>query len=296
MLSKSNFLNRSIVLVLWTLSGLALSQTATSPVVRSGYAPVNGLNLYFEIHGTGQPLVLIHGGLGTSSMFSEIMPALSQNRQVITLDLQGHGRTADIDRPITYEAMADDVAGLIRYLNLNRADVMGYSLGGEVALRTAIQHPDLVRKLIVVSATFRRDGWYPELLAPMTAMSAETAVKLQHSPMYVAYTKVAPRPQDWGKLNAKIGAMFRNDYDWSSEVAAIKAPTLLIFGDTDYIRPAHLVQFFELLGGGKYSGLDGSDASSARLAIIPNMTHSRIFSAPQLAPIANAFLDATPHQ
>jgi pimeloyl-ACP methyl ester carboxylesterase len=295
MLPKSNFLTSSAILVL-TLSSLSLAQTTPIPPVRTGYAPVNGLNLYYEIHGSGAPLILIHGGLGTASMFTEIMPALSQNRQVITLDLQGHGRTADIDRPITCEAMADDVAALIRYLKLDRADVMGYSLGGQVALRTAIQHPDLVRKLVIVSATFRRDGWYPELLVPMMAMSAQTAVKLQQSPIYVAYIKVAPRPQDWGRLNAKIGAMFRTDYDWSAEVAAIKAPTLLIFGDTDYIRPEHVLQFFELLGGGKYSGLDGSEAADTRLAILPNMTHSRIFAAPQLAPIANAFLDATPHK
>ena len=143
----------TIVAVLAT-SSLAPAQLTTSKTVKTGYAPVNGLRMYYEIHGTGKPLILIHGGAGSTANFTEIMPLLSNSRQVIAVDLQAHGRTADIDRPLSYEAMADDIAALIKYLGLEKADVMGYSLGGGVALRTAIQHPDLVRKLVVVSTTF----------------------------------------------------------------------------------------------------------------------------------------------
>ena len=138
--------------------GAVAPALAVGEAARTGYAPVNGLKLYYEVYGAGEPLVLLHGGVGAIEMFADVLPALSKTRQVIGVDLQGHGRTADIDRPLRLEAMAEDVAGLMKHLGIGKADVMGYSLGGEVALRTAIQHPDLVRKLIVVSATFKREG------------------------------------------------------------------------------------------------------------------------------------------
>lgn len=273
----------------WRASVIAGAQTVE---VRSGYATVNGLNMYYEIHGTGQPLVLIHGGLGTTGMFGEIMPALSGNREVITVDLQGHGRTADIDRPMSFKASADDIVALMRYLKIEKADVMGYSLGGGVALRTAIEHPDAVRKLVVVSAPFRRDGWYPEIVTGMTSFDARTAEQLKQTPMYQAYKQVAPRPEEWSKFVTELGAWARHDYDWSSDVAKIKLPMLLAFGDADAVRTAHAVQFFELLGGGKRDGgWDGSGRSNARLAILPGLTHYTIFSSPLLVSVVTQFLD-----
>ena len=257
------------------------------------YADINGLKMYYEIHGTGEPLVLIHGGLGSTGMFDPIMPALSKGREVIAVDLQAHGRTADIDRPMSFEAMADDVAGLIRYLKMEKADVMGYSVGGEVALRVAIQHPDIVRKLVIVSAAFRRDGWYPENVAGMTQMGPATAAQMKQTPMYQSYSQIAPRPEDWTVLHTKLGEMFRKDYDWSSEVQNIHTPTLLVFGDADAVRTAHAVEFFELLGGGrKDAGWDGSGMSTARLAILPGVTHYTIFASSAVAQTVTPFLDA----
>jgi pimeloyl-ACP methyl ester carboxylesterase len=277
--------------MLMALSALALAQAGTTVAGKSGYAPVDGLKMYYEIQGAGKPLILVHGGLGSTDTFRDILPSLAQNRRVIALDLQAHGRTADIDRPLSYEAMADDVAALIRYLKLDKADVMGYSVGGEVALRTAIQHPDEVRKLIVVSAAFRRDGWYPEILAQMTKMGSAGSETFERSPMYQSYKRIAPRPEDWPLLVGKLGEMFRKDYDWSKDVREIRLPVLLVFGDADAVRTEHAVQFFELLGGGKQDGA-GSGISGARLAILPGRTHYDVVSSPELVSTVVTFLDS----
>jgi pimeloyl-ACP methyl ester carboxylesterase len=189
--------------------------------------------------------------------------------------------------------MADDIAALIHYLKIGKADVMGFSVGGEVALRIAIQHPEVTRKLAIVSAAFRRDGWYPEIVAGMSQMGANTAQQMRQTPMYQTYAKVAPRPEDWPVLCTKLGVMFRQDYDWSNDVSKIQIPVLLAFGDADAVRTPHAVQFFELLGGGKKDGgWDGSGISNARLTILPGVTHYTIFSSPLLASIATQFLDA----
>jgi pimeloyl-ACP methyl ester carboxylesterase len=170
---------------------------------------------------------------------------------------------------------------------------MGYSLGGGVALRTAVQHPDLVRKLVVVSATFKPDGWYPEILAAMAQSGPATAEQMKQTPLYSTYARIAPKPGDWPVMFTKLGELLRQDYDWSKDVAAIKAPTLLVFGDADAVRTAHAVLFFELLGGGKKdAGWDGSGMSNARLAILPGVTHYTMFSSPALASTVTPFLDA----
>ncbi len=266
---------------------------ATNKDARGGYASVNGLNLYFEIHGAGEPLILLHGGVGAIQMFGEVLPSLAQNRQVVAVDLQAHGRTADIDRELRFELMAGDIAALIKHLGLEEADVMGYSLGGGVALRTAIQHPEVVRKLVLVSTPFKRDGWYPEILAGMGQMGPQVAEPMKQTPMYQLYASIAPKPEDWPVLLTRLGDLLRQDYDWSNEVAAIKAPTLIVVGDADSVRTAHAVAFFELLGGGKVDGgWDGSGMSNARLAILPAMTHYNIYSSPQLSAVVAAFLDA----
>ncbi len=266
---------------------------ATIKESKGSYAPVNGLNMYYEIHGIGQPLVLLHGGVGAIEMFGEVLPLLAEGRQVIAVDLQAHGRTADIDRPLSYEQMADDIGALIKHLGFEKADVMGYSLGGGVALRTALQHPEVVKKLVIVSTPFKRDGWYPEVLAGMGQMGPEAAEPMKQTPMYQLYASVAPKPEDWPVLLTKLGQLLRQDYDWSKDVAAIKAPTMIVVGDADSVRTAHAVQFFELLGGGKAdAGWDGSGMSKARLAILPATTHYNIFSSPTLASTVTPFLDA----
>lgn len=259
---------------------------------QTGYAAVNGLNMYYEIHGTGQPLVLLHGGFGLTGMFGEVLSLLAENRQVIAVDLQGHGRTADIDRPLRFELMSDDIAALIRHLGLKQASLMGYSLGGAVALRTAIQHPDLVRKLVVVSTPHKRAGWYPDMVAAMEQMSAAAAAFMLETPMYHSYVSVAPKPEDFPVLVDKMGDLLRQHYDWSEEVAALRMPTMLVFGDADSLPPAQAAQFFELLGGGKRDGgWDRSGMTIHRLAILPGTTHYDIFSSPVLASIVIPFLN-----
>ncbi len=257
------------------------------------YAKVNGLNLYYETYGAGQPLVLLHGGLGDIGMFAQLVPALAGSRQVIGVELQAHGHTADIDRPLSFEHMADDIAALLKHLKLEQADLLGYSLGGGVALQTAVRHPELVRKLVVVSAPCRSDGWYPEGRAGMGSMNAEIAKTWVGSPMHQAYAAIAPRPDDWPALVGKLGQLLRQDYDWSSAVAALKTPTLIAVGDADGVRTAHAVEFFELLGGGQRdAGWDGSGMPNARLAILPATTHYDILNSPLLAPSVTTFLDA----
>jgi pimeloyl-ACP methyl ester carboxylesterase len=256
------------------------------------YADVNGLHLYYEIHGKGRPLVLLHGGLGAGSMFGPNLPALAKGRQVILVDLQGHGRTADIDRPISVELMADDIAALLAHLGIPRADIMGYSLGGGVALQTAIKHPEVVNKLVMVSTVFRRNGFYPDILAMQGQVTAAAAEGMKQTPMYQLYSSIAPRPQDWARLLGKIGETMKQDFDFSRQIAGITAPTLIVAGDADIFPPSHAVEMFALLGGGQRDGgWDGSGQPKSRLAILPGLTHYTIFSAPALAASAIPFLD-----
>lgn len=265
----------------------------TNTTAQTGYAPVNGLNLYYEIYGTGEPLILLHGGMGSVEMFSEILPQLAAGRQVIGVDLQAHGRTADSDRPLRFELMADDIGALIKHLGIEKADVMGYSLGGGAALRTAIQYPAVVRKLVVISTAYKRANWYPEVLAGMEQMGPHLAEPFKQSPTYQLYAKIAPKLDDWPVLLTKLGDLLRQDYDWTNEVAALPMATMLVFGDADSLPPAQIAQFFGLLGGGqKDAGWDGSNMPTARLAILPGMTHYNILSSPLLAPSVLPFLDA----
>lgn len=257
------------------------------------YVKIKDLNMYYEIHGEGQPLILLHGGLGTIGMIEPILPSLAQSRQVIAVELQAHGHTADIDRPLSFELMADDIAALIKHLGFEKADILGYSLGGGVALQTEIRHPAVVRKLVVVSAPCKRDGWYPEVLVGQAAVNAEAAKTWVGSPMQQAYASVAPKPEAWPALADKLGDLLRRDYDWSAGVAAFKGPTMIVVGDADGVRTAHAVEFFELLGGGKAdAGWDGSGMSNARLAILPATTHYNIIFSPVLASTVISFLDA----
>jgi pimeloyl-ACP methyl ester carboxylesterase len=256
------------------------------------YADVNGIKLYYEIHGSGRPVILLHGGLGAIEMFGPNLPALAKGPQVNAVDLQGHWRTADIERPIRVEQMADDIAALITHLKLERADVMGYSLGGGVALQTAIRHPEVVGKLVVVSTPFRRNAFYPEILAQQGQVSAAAAEAMKQTPMYQMYSSIAPRPEDWPRLLGKIGETMKKDFDFSKEIAAIKATTLIVAADADIFPPAHAVELFGLLGGGQRDGgWDGSGRPKSRLAILPGLTHYTIFSDPALAVTVIPFLD-----
>jgi pimeloyl-ACP methyl ester carboxylesterase len=256
------------------------------------HADVNGVSLYYEEHGAGEPLVLLHGGLSAGEMFAPILPALSAGRRVIVVDLQGHGHTADVDRPLRPELLADDVAALVGHLGLERADVMGYSLGGAVALRTAIQHPGRVRRLVVVSVAFARAGSHPEVLAAMEQMSAAAAEMMRGSPPHEVYARTAPRPEDWPVLVGKTSDLLKVDYDWTAEAERLEPPTMLVYADADSVRPGHIVEVFGLLGGGlRDAGWDGAHRPVARLAVLPGTTHYDVFLSPLLAPAVVPFLD-----
>ena len=256
------------------------------------YADVNGIALYYEIHGAGRPLVLLHGGLGAIEMFGPNLPALARGHQVIAVDLQGHGRTADVDRPLSIELMGDDIAALIVHLGLQRPDIMGYSLGGGVALQTAVRHPKVVGKLVVASAPFRRNAFYPEILAQQAFVSGDMAEAMKETPMYQLYSSIAPRPEDFPRLLTKIGEAMKVDFDFSKEIASLKIPTMVVAADADIFPPAHAVEMFELLGGGlRDGGWDGSARPKSRLAILPGLTHYTLFSDPALAATVIPFLD-----
>jgi pimeloyl-ACP methyl ester carboxylesterase len=258
----------------------------------TGTAKVNGLSMYYEVHGEGAPLVMLHGGLGGIFMFDAILPLLAKTRQVIAVELRGHGRTADIDRPIRYESMGDDIAALIEARGLKQADVMGYSLGAGAALQAAIRHPDKVRKAVILSTPFKRKGWYPEVLAQMEQMGPASAEMMKASPLYQIYARNAPRPEDWVTLVTKVSDLLRQDYDWSKEIAALKTPLLLACADADSFPPSHMAEFYALLGGGKSdAGWDGAARPVSRLAVIPGATHYNVAEKPVLAELVLSFLD-----
>jgi pimeloyl-ACP methyl ester carboxylesterase len=242
---------------------------------QSHYAQLGDLRMYYEIHGSGKPLVLLGGGFMTVEAMGQVLEPLSQSRQVIAAELQGHGHTDDIDdRPLSYMAMADDIAALIKSLGLERADIFGYSLGGGVALQTAIRHPEVVKKLALLSAPCQRQGWYPEVLAGMASMSSGPA--LFPPPAFVD----------------KMRQLLSEEYDWTEDVVQLKTPILIIVGDADSVRLAHAVEMFGLLGGGKHDGATGGRPPS-RLAVIPDATHFTVLVRTDLLlPMVLPFLDS----
>jgi len=266
--------------------------TAMPTPAASGYAPTNGVEVYYASYGEGSPIVLLHGGLMSGSSWSPILETLSENHEVVTIDLQGHGHTLPFDRPMSFEAMADDVAGVIDYLKLGEAAVIGYSMGATTALRLAIQHPDKVSKLVHVSAPYNfAEGWHDYNYQGMHAMSAALADGMKGSPMHDTYLAEAPDPGNFPVLLDKVGDMMRAGFDYSSEVKTLQMPTMLVYADWDAIRTSHAARFFELLGGGlQDAGWDGANMNQNRLAILPGLTHYTMIS-PQLAATALGFID-----
>ncbi len=259
--------------------------------MESGYVPVNGLEMYYEIYGMGLPLVLLHGNLSTiGTSFGKVLPALAATRRVIAVEQQGHGHTADIDRPFGIGQWAQDTAALLRHLKIEQADFFGYSSGGAVALEIALHSPSLVRKLVFAGGTsYRRDGFYPELLAAGKDMKPDN---LDGSPFQQEYVRVAPHPENWHQLVAKVAEFDRTIADRPREaMASLKPPALLIIGDSDIVRPEHVVEMFRLLGGGVAGDLVGLPRS--QLAMLPGTTHVTLVDrAEWLTSMILAFLDA----
>ncbi len=271
------------------------SASRASETQRTGqYADVNGIHVYYETKGEGRPLILLHGGLGSGEMFEPLLPALSEGHQLILVDLQGHGRTADIDRPIDVRLMADDIAALIGHLGLEKPDLLGYSLGGGVALFTAVQHPELVGRLIVVSVNIRRQAIYAEMLGQQLQVRAAAAEALKNTPMYELYARVAPRPEDFPRLLDKMGQAMARDFDFSEEVRGLQVPTLFAVADADMFPPSHAVEVWELLGGGQRDGGwqgEGRPEGGHALVILPGRTHYDGLWSPVLLAAALEFLD-----
>jgi pimeloyl-ACP methyl ester carboxylesterase len=232
---------------------------------RTGYAPVNGLSMYYEILGEGPPLLLLHGAYMTIDMLGPILPGLAETRQVIVPEQQGHGRTADVDRPLTYEGMADDAAGLLRHLGIDRADVVGYSMGGGAALQLAIRHPTLVRKLVAASVSYTSGGTHDALLEMAPTITPEL---FAGSPMEAAYLSTAPNPGDFPRLVEKLTRLDTTEYAWpEDDIRGIAAPTMIVVGDSDAVRLEHALEFFRLRGGGVMGDLQGMPDS--QLAVLP---------------------------
>jgi pimeloyl-ACP methyl ester carboxylesterase len=272
--------------------------TQTTGTTGTGaYAAINGINLYYEIHGQGRPLILLHGGLGSGEMFGPTLPTLAEKHQVILPDLQGHGRTADIDRPIDPRLMADDIAALIDDLGLEKPDIVGYSLGGGVAFFTASKYPEKVGKLVMAAAHVRRDAIPAEMLAQQGQVNAASAEFLKDTPMYELYNRVAPRPEDFPRLLDKMGESMAKDFDLSEELRAIQVPTLIVAADADMAPPSHYVEMFKLLDGGLRDGGwmgEGRPKGGHALAIVPGATHYNLAISPLFAAVVLDFLEDKP--
>lgn len=254
-----------------------------------GRVKVNDVELYYEVHGDGPPVIMLHGGVTPSEMFGAPLAEMAKAHKVVALHTRGHGLSEDSSRPWSFESFADDVAAVMGHLGISKASVMGYSSGALVAMQTAIHHPQLVDKMVVISAAFRSDGYYPEVLeafAQMPSAAPMIATEVSKSPLASLYPSV-----NWETVFRKTGELANKRFDWSASVAAIKAPTLLLFADADAMRPEHVVEFYKLLGGGQRdAGVDGSLRSPNRLAIIPNTTHMTLLGSPAVTQFASAFL------
>lgn len=261
--------------------------TGMTTTPETGYASINGLELYYEIHGEGEPLVVLHGAYMTIETMGALIPELAKTRQVIAVETQGHGHTLDIDQPLSYEQMADDVAGLLTHLNIVETDVFGYSMGGGTALQLAVRHPEHVRKLIVASGSYKTEGIYPEVLAGLDSVTPEMFAG-------TPFEDAAARPEDFPELVRKLVDLDATPQAWPTEdMRGITSPALLIIGDADIIRPEHTVELFRLLGGGVPGDLTG--LPKARLAVLPGTTHITVMNRTAwLLPMINEFLDAAP--
>ncbi len=263
-----------------------------TPPSKSGRVTANGIDYYYEIHGEGEPLLVLHGGLGSINLFGPSPTLLAAGRQVIAVDLHGHGRTPLGDRPISLVDMGDDMAVLLVQLGYRQVDVMGYSLGGGVTFRLAVQHPRMVRRLVLVSTGFSQDGFYAEMLPQQAQVGSAIADQMKATPLYAAYAAVAPRPEDFPRLLDRMGEAMRQPYDYSEDVKTLRMPVMLVYGDSDMFRPEHIVEFYHLLGGGlRDAGWQRETMSRNRLAIIPDQTHYDIFASAALVPTVLPFLN-----
>lgn len=272
-----------------------VSTTQRTPEKKSGHLAVNGVSYYYELHGSGEPVLLLHGGLMSIDTLGPVLATLAETRQVIAVDLHGHGRSSLGERKISAVDMGDDMAVIIAKLGFGQVDAVGYSLGGAVAFRLAVQHPESVRRLVLVSAAFSTEGFYPEMLPLQQQVSSAAMPMMKNTPMYQLYVKVAPHPEQFPVLLDRIGDFMRQRYDWSADLEKLSMPTLLVWGDSDMIRPEHMVEAYKRIGGGQRdAGWQRENMSKNRLAILPNVTHYDMFQSPALVPTVLPFIDGYP--
>ncbi|NNC29873.1 alpha/beta fold hydrolase [Longimicrobium terrae] len=269
------------------------AQTTTAPApARSGHIQANGVSYYYQVYGQGEPVLLLHGGLGQIEMFGPVLRMLARGRQVIGVDLHGHGRTRLGSRPINLVDQGDDMATIVRELGFAQVDVMGYSMGAGVAFQFGARHPEMVRRLVLVSGSYAQDGFYPEMLPQQAMVSGAMAEQMKDTPMYQSYRAVAPDPAEFPLLLDRMGDYIRAPFDWSADVPKLTMPVMLVYGDGDMFRPEHVIRFYQMLGGGlKDAGWGRETMSRNRLAILPDLTHYEIFSAPVLATTVLPFLN-----
>lgn len=255
----------------------------------SGYAEVNGLKMYYEVYGDGKPIVLIHGSyMNIPLNWSHIIPLMAKDRKVIVAEMQGHGRTKDIARALSYEGMADDVSGLLKHLKIDSADILGYSMGGGVAFQFAVRHPEQVRRLVVLSGTYTHDGWWPDVEAMYSTFTADM---FKGTPIQKQYDSLGNDPAQFEEYVKKVISIDLKPYDWSNDVKKIQAPMFMAIGDADGVRYEHALELFKAKGGGKMGDINGLPKS--RLAIIPGTTHiGMIQRTDWLIPMITDFLDS----
>lgn len=265
-----------------------------------GYADVNGLKMYYEVYlptgqagGKGKPIVLLHGSFMNIPLnWGHIIPLMAKDRKVIVAEMQGHGRTKDISRKISYEAMADDVSELLKYLRTDSADILGYSMGGGIAFQFAVRHPEQVRRLVVLSGTYSHDGWWPDVEALFATINADM---FKGSPIQKQYDSLGNDPAHFPEFVKKVISIDLKPYDWSKEVKNIKAPIFMAIGDADGVRYDHALELFSAKGGGKMGDIHGLPKS--RLAILPGTTHIGMMQRMDwLLPMINDFLDSDLNQ
>lgn len=271
---------------------MAITDLAAQPRPTTGYAPVNGLKMYYEIHGRGEPVVLLHGAFMTiTTNWDGWIGELTKTRKVIAIEMQGHGRTADTRREFSSDHLADDVAALLGHLGIPRADVIGYSMGGGVAMRVAVRHPDRVRKVVVISSPFRRDGVIPEGQDALRNLTAEV---FKGSPIESEYRRLSPTPDQFARFVERMVAANNNGIDLTADqLRATTAPMFFIHGDAEGIRLDHVAEMFRLKGGEVHG--DMRPRSASRLAVLPNTTHVTLMDRMStIVPMVNDFLDAKP--
>ncbi|HEV7645477.1 MAG TPA: alpha/beta hydrolase [Pyrinomonadaceae bacterium] len=270
----------------------AAKVTAANPDIKpaeTGYADVNGLKMYYEVYGEGKPIVLLHGSFMSIPLnWSKFIPMLAKDRKVIVTEMQGHGRTRDIEREISFEGMADDVSGLLKHLKIDSADILGYSMGGGVAFQVAVRHPEQVRRLVILSGAYAHDGWWPDTEAAFAKMNADM---FKDTALYEQYISLGNDPAHFPEFVKKVSSIDLKPYDWSKDVRNIEAPIFMAIGDADGVRYEHALELFRAKGGGKMGEFHGLPKS--RLAIIPGTTHIGMMQRTDwLIPMITDFLDS----